>query len=164
MKHLRKLALLSSLALSFTVYADGTLPLPLEPEQPFEMMDASVNLTMKIDSQSKLVSRQPAVNGISPCLTTDEFYKVTGTVIYDGNPLRAVGVCKPVGKTLKRVVVAVDAEQTQYTLLDGAADNLISIAKFYGTITAKPLIPVSAPTGGTESTAAVVKFELLLLP
>jgi hypothetical protein len=161
MNHLRKLALLSSLALSFAVYADGTLPLPLE------MTDPDLALTLNVESVADTPRTSPlVVNGtrIQACKTpTDELYTATGSVLYEGSAYTVLGVCKPKTNPLKRTIVTTDADTTRITTLDGTADSTFST--FAGKLSHKFLVAPATGTGVPESETSIqltpVDFTLL---
>jgi hypothetical protein len=147
MNHLRKLALLSSLALSYSVYADGTLPLPLE------MTDPNLALKLNVETVDSTPRTRPLlVNGlrVQACTTsTDELYTATGSVSYDGTEYTVLGVCKPKTNPLKRTIVTTDPDATRITTLDGTADRTFST--FAGKLSHKLLVsPVTGP-GVSES-------------
>lgn len=159
MNHLRKLALLSSLALSYAVYADGTLPLPLK------MSDPDVGLTLKVDTVGNTPRTVPlAVNGleIQPCQPTEELYTATGSVNHDGDQYKVLGVCKNKRNTLKRTIVTTDLDATRVTTLDGTADTL-SFSTFTGTLSHTLLMnpaPVSGGVPESETSLPTVQFIL----
>ncbi len=121
MNHLRKLALLSSLALSFSVavHADGTLPLPLpiaDGTLPLEMEDLDVNLKVAI-KRMDLTTLPNNINGVEPCAKTEQLHFATGEVAHQGNALTLVGICKTKNESTKlnivsRTVVAIPKGQT----------------------------------------------------
>lgn len=149
MNHLRKLALLSSLALSFTVYADGTLPLP-GTSLPLTLVSdlngslteaAPADVTVSITTIAS-ASSTPNIPGFSnPCTASNPFYKSTGSTSVGDNDFDAIGVCIPLSKTDKRrVVVATDG--STLVLLDGTAQTTGSgttekLTRFKGTLTVK---------------------------
>jgi len=169
MNYLRKLALLSSLALSFAVYGDGTLPLPMQSDptsiQPLVMTDLDQNIELKIGKMAKVVSAQPSVNKIQPCATTDQFYAANGTVSVLNQAMTVLGICKATSP-MKRIVVAIDnansSNATQYILLDGSIDNASSLTKFAGTIKNKLLVPALNGNSDAEVEAAIAAKTFVL--
>jgi hypothetical protein len=125
MNHLRKLALLSSLALSFSVavQADGTLPLPFDSKAenlPLELAADNSNVKLTISRMGYV----PAP-GLKPCEKTEDFYTLAGTLeTDDGNKLQVKGICTPQNlsgvDTLTRTVVAENVvPSAPYLLLKG---------------------------------------------
>ncbi|HYX37058.1 MAG TPA: hypothetical protein VE954_28485 [Oligoflexus sp.] len=127
MNHLRKLALLSSLALSFslTVQADGTLPLPIDQSKeklPMKFEADSSDLTLRIESMMAAPAGK-LPTPIQPCGSSETLYSASGTVKQGIEELYVVGICKPGTNSLSRTVVTVDAKTltkaTQFVLLQG---------------------------------------------
>jgi hypothetical protein len=162
MNHLRKLALLSSLALSFTLHADGTLPLPGMKDRPIELIGiakmnqvlteaGNIRLEMKVDSTETAADISEFGN---PCELNATYHAVGGTVTHGILGFDVAGVCIPKGATststsgtLPRTVVATDG--SRLLLLSGPvtySNNVI--VKFSGNLILK---------GATEE---IMKFEL----
>lgn len=125
MNHLRKLALLSSLALSFSVavQADGTLPLPFDSKAenlPLELAADTSNLTLRISTMGNTPTA-----GLQPCERTEEYYTATGTLTIDVNSdVNVKGICKPKTASgvdnLRRTIVAEPlVPGTKFLLLKG---------------------------------------------
>jgi len=97
MNHLRKLALLSSLALSFIAYGDGTLPLPVVLDGDFTQLAEVAGARLQLNLQRENVS--PSVPNIpgygNPCNESDVyiFKSVTGTLKIGTDILNVYGVC-----------------------------------------------------------------------
>ncbi len=169
MNHLRKLALLSSLALSFSVavQADGTLPLPMDTSKetlPLNLQDQVVDLRVEIDSMATAPSIQLPAGAIRllPCATTDEFYAAEGRVFQEGIQRNVVGICKPKGQISSRTVVAVNADAieledaTSLALLQGTLKmngTKTAFTQFKGKLTNKILVPVAPATLSEAITA-----------
>jgi hypothetical protein len=170
MNHLRKLALLSSLALSFGVQADGTLPLPIQDttkELPLNMQDPSVDLTVRIDNMNFNPGAQPMVGGVQPCGRTEEYYGASGYVFHEGNTRNVIGICKPRMDSLNRTVVAINSDSVSdasaLVLLQGNLDAKTSFKHFKGKLSNKVLAApgsVAGPSLGEAETAAPVDFVL----
>ncbi|MDQ3230630.1 MAG: hypothetical protein M3Q07_02335 [Pseudobdellovibrionaceae bacterium] len=110
MNHLRKLALLSSLALSFAVYADGTLPLPgissgilkgtVVMEQPINPMGpeaapSTLEVTISFLDEKASVAKIPGI--ANPCDPGPSFREGRGTVTFANKTFTFKGVCVPEG-------------------------------------------------------------------
>jgi hypothetical protein len=97
MNHLRKLALLSSLALSFVAYGDGTLPLPVVLDGDFtqlaEVAGSPLSLNLQRENASPSVPNIPGYG--NPCdVSTDYVFRsVSGTVKIGNDVLNVYGVC-----------------------------------------------------------------------
>jgi hypothetical protein len=154
MNHLRKLALLSSLALSFSVAvkADGTLPLPLE------MTDPAVELTLAVTTLD-IQPRMPfETNGVKACAPSDVAYTATGEVVHGFDEYEIVGVCIPKVGTSKRTIVTTDKQATRYTILEGTADDTAKFSTFTGVLSHKLFMTPSPVVAGPEAeTAAALK-------
>lgn len=163
MNHLRKLALLSSLALSFTVHADGTLPLPGIKDRPIELIGIAkmsnvlseadnVRLEMRVDGTETAAD----ISGFgNPCELNATFHDVGGSVLHGNVEFNVAGICVPKGAistspsgSVQRTVVATNG--SNLLLLSGPVTYRANeITKFSGNLTLK---------GATES--PVMKFEL----
>jgi hypothetical protein len=180
MNHLRKLALLSSLALSFslTLQADGTLPLPIDQSKeklPMELEADTSDLTLRIDNMQNVPTAQPlSPTRIQPCARTDQFYSARGTVTRSGNSLNVVGICKPTADDSTRTVVAIDAttvtKASQFVLLQGTLDveeimnpatgEFVSSTKsLSGVLNLKPFSG-SAPVFGPEASTQFTLYRI----
>jgi hypothetical protein len=154
---LKKLLLLSSLALSFAVHADGTLPLPLE------MADPAVDLTMNVSSMSNSPRSPLIANGVQACASTDLVYAATGTVMLESNRYIIKGVCKPKLDTSKRTIVTMDNQSSRFTILEGRADDLQAFTTFTGVLSHKLLGTPGTTVGPEAETSAAlapVRFQL----
>ncbi len=181
LKHLRKLALLSSLALSFGVQADGTLPLPLQVERYPLAMDGNVDgvatLNLKIGSLDNVPAVEPKIPTVAKlCGGTDLFYSASGSLVLNsGKPsaerLKVYGVCAPSDSAAdatvtRRVVIATDDSAAtpqaanKLVKLDGivAADATKTLSGFSGTFNTQALGLRGGLTGGTPATAAPISF------
>jgi hypothetical protein len=178
MNHLRKLALLSSLALSFSVavQADGTLPLPIvELTPPLVLADDNVDLRVSINNM-KPVTILDNFNGTQACNPGEELYVATGKVFHGVNQMDLVGICKlkkepatlPV---VNRTVVAIptgEKSKTASVLIRMAGTvqrnaTLTDFETFKGTMTTKVLgtAPVTPGLSEAESLTAPVPFEFI---
>lgn len=132
MNHLRKLALLSSLALSFSVavQADGTLPLPIASNEklPLKLAADTSDMTLTIRSMEGLAKPQKAALNAEPCGREKdvEYFKASGTLSRGiGSPsIEIYGVCKPRTsgdvETFERALVAKDPSiGPNYILING---------------------------------------------
>jgi hypothetical protein len=146
MNHLRKLALLSSLALSFTVFADGTLPLPgVEGVKVIlkgtVLMEAPVteaaNPTLEVAID--YLTNTPSA-GNSLCDRGATFWEAEGTVNFGNRTFSLAGVCVPKGGSsslesgaVPRVVVGTDGVET--VRLSGTVSyNSNRMTSFSGTL------------------------------
>jgi len=151
MNHLRKLALLSSLALSFSVKADGTLPLPVGNKLPLEMADSTLGdrLAMSIENMSTNAEAQPSIGGTVPCKAGDEFKSAVGSVTLNQQTLNVLGVCAPKtaagSAALRRTVVTSDQGEQTFILFNGNIDDLKTMKRFSGSISVSPLAPGVGP-------------------
>jgi hypothetical protein len=141
--HLRKLALLSSLALSFIAYGDGTLPLPTVPEtKPLEMAATTSSLNAIVDDQASL----PSTDSLRACEVTPadsglQFYKASGSVTKDGIDYVIQGICKNASSS-HRVIYATNLadpkKSTVKVWLDGKLDNTTNFRSFNGKMKLTP--------------------------
>jgi hypothetical protein len=138
MNHLRKLALLSSLALSFSVavQADGTLPLPLpvgaNKALPMEMAADTEDMTLRVEYMAPTSSSQLKALSAEPCGKFSDYYVATGNLIRkvgtQSSKMNVRGVCKPqtpLGvETVSRTVVAqAPSPATGFVLLTGTLET-----------------------------------------
>jgi hypothetical protein len=155
MNHLRKLALLSSLALSFGVYADGTLPLPLN------MVDPNVDMELDVRSLQKRTSPFIDNSGVQVCKTSDELFTASGSVTLGTDKYKVVGVCRPKLDPLARTIVAQYTGIPGFTVLEGRTDDAQSFTTFTGSMTHISNMPQSGSPGAeAEVTAASIEFNL----
>lgn len=132
MNHLRKLALLSSLALSFSVavQADGTLPLPIGANKalPMEMAADTADMTLRVEYMALTPSSQLNALNAEPCGKSSDYYTATGNLIRKAgdktSTMKVRGVCKPQTpqgvETYSRTVVAqAPSPATGFVLLNG---------------------------------------------
>lgn len=129
MNHLRKLALLSSLALSFAVRADGTLPLPgieirpiklvgnVKMEQPLTEAD-NTRLELRVQNFDSAPTAANVPGFGNPCERGAAYYEGSGTVTQGNESFPLAGVCVPRGSSstsesgsLPRIVVASDGDK-----------------------------------------------------
>lgn len=178
MNHLRKLALLSSLALSFSVavQADGTLPLPIaDGTLPLELADDTVDLRVAIGDM-KFNTMVDNFSGSQACAQTEDLYPATGTVLHGDKKMDLVGICKlkkePLTlKVVNRTVVAIPAGEKPATAsalirMTGSVKRnatLTDFETFKGTMTTKVLSasPVTTGLSEAESLTAPVPFEFI---
>jgi hypothetical protein len=171
-KHLKKLALLSSLALSFGVKADGTLPLPVSQEDLPLAMSGNVeglsSISLSINNLQNIPNTNPVIGRSvgNPCSASDLFYNAVGTITMDAETLYVRGVCAPATKpdvSTRRSVVATDGSiglngtSKKLVLLDGmvAVGSTSTLSSFTGNMKIQPLgltaatRPVLVPMGLT---------------
>jgi hypothetical protein len=135
MNHLRKLALLSSLALSFSVavQADGTLPLPIGANKalPMEMAADTADMTLRVASMGLTPTSQLKALNAEPCGKFSDYYAATGDLIRkvgtQTSRMTVRGVCKPQTQpgveTYSRTVVAqAPSPSTDFVLLTGTLE------------------------------------------
>lgn len=177
MNHLRKLALLSSLALSFSVavQADGTLPLPIaDGTLPLALEDQNVDLRVALDDMD-FNTISDTINGKKACARTESFYPAAGAVSHGTKNLKLVGICKLQNepKTLKvvnRTVVAVPEGQdatnasaivrmTGSVKLNTKGDDFET---FKGTMTTELLVP-GAPVVTEAETLSLTPVPFMFI-
>ena len=97
MNHLRKLALLSSLALSFVAYGDGTLPLPVVLDGDFTQLAEVAGAPMRLNVQSVRASSPIDIPGYgNPCNEANAytFNAAIGSTLKIGTQILNVnGIC-----------------------------------------------------------------------
>jgi len=97
MNHLRKLALLSSLALSFIAYGDGTLPLPVVLDGDFTQLAEVTGSPMRLNLQGVKASSPIDIPGYgNPCndAIAYTFNAATGSTLKIGSEILNVnGIC-----------------------------------------------------------------------
>lgn len=161
-KALVKLALLSSLALSFGVKGDGTLPLPID-QLPLEL-EGSVNDLPGLGLQFLQVSNVPSEistigeNQTPLCNEGEDFFEAKGTLNYTGKKWVLSGICKPrlATDTLasNRTVIAADGK------LLGDKANALKLVKLQGKIAT----PKDNPNLLSSMEGIIEVEDLLLVP